>query len=82
MEIKVLDFTGKWCSTCINLDRMLESEVIPKYKSKVKFVKNFKSIDEFKPEYVELVDYNPHPPIKAALSVSGGYYKSRKTTKP
>ena len=39
MEIKVLDFTGKWCSTCINLDRILESEVIPKYKSKVKFVK-------------------------------------------
>ena len=39
MEINVLDFTGKWCSTCINLDRILESEVIPKYKSKVKFVK-------------------------------------------
>ncbi len=39
MDIKVLDFTGKWCSTCIVLDKVLESEVIPKYKNKVKFVK-------------------------------------------
>lgn len=39
MEIEVLDFTGKWCSTCIVLDKMLESEVIPRYKNKVKFVK-------------------------------------------
>ncbi|MEW6456271.1 MAG: thioredoxin family protein [Acidobacteriota bacterium] len=39
MEIKVLDFTGKWCSTCIVLDRLLESEIIPKYKDKVKFIK-------------------------------------------
>ena len=39
MEIKVLDFTGKWCSTCIVLDRIMESEIIPRYKNKVKFVK-------------------------------------------
>ena len=39
MEVKVLDFTGKWCSTCIILDRIMESEIIPKYKNKVKFVK-------------------------------------------
>lgn len=39
MEVKVLDFTGRWCSTCIVLDRVLESEIIPKYKNKVKFVK-------------------------------------------
>lgn len=39
MEVKLLDFTGKWCSTCIVLDRILKSEVIPKYKNKVKFVK-------------------------------------------
>jgi thioredoxin 1 len=39
MKIKVLDFTGKWCSTCIVLDRIMESEVIPKYKDKVEFVK-------------------------------------------
>ena len=39
MEVKVLDFTGKWCSTCIVLDRIMESEIIPRYKDKVEFVK-------------------------------------------
>jgi len=39
MEVKVLDFTGKWCSTCIVLDRIMESEIIPRYKNKIKFVK-------------------------------------------
>ena len=39
MEVKVLDFTGKWCSSCIVLDKMIESEIIPKYKNKVKFIK-------------------------------------------
>ena len=39
MEIKILDFTGKWCSSCIVLHKILESEIIPKYKNKVKFVK-------------------------------------------
>ena len=39
MEIKVLDFTGKWCSSCIVLDKIIETEIIPKYKNKVKFVK-------------------------------------------
>lgn len=50
----------------------------PRPFPEVRFVKNFKNIDDFKPEYPELVDYNPHPPIKAPLSVSGGYYQ-RKT---
>ena len=39
MEVKILDFTGKWCSTCIVLNRIMESEIIPKYKKKVEFVK-------------------------------------------
>jgi len=39
MKVKVLDFTGKWCSTCIILDKIMESEIIPKYKDKVKFIK-------------------------------------------
>ena len=39
MEIKIIDFTGKWCSTCIVLDKILEFEIIPQYKDKVKFVK-------------------------------------------
>ncbi len=41
----------------------------------IRFNHSFKTIDEFRPEYVELVNYNPHPPIKARLSVSGGYFK-------
>lgn len=39
MEIKVLDFTGKWCSTCQVIDKMIADEVIPKYKNKVQFIK-------------------------------------------
>ena len=45
---------------------------------KIKFIHEFKDIDQFKPEYVELIDYNPYPPIKAQLSVTGGYYKKKK----
>ena len=45
---------------------------------KIKFVHEFKDIDKFKPEYVELIDYNPYPPIKAQLSVTGGYYNKKK----
>lgn len=39
MEVKILDFTGKWCSTCVILDKVMKSEIIPKYRNKVKFVK-------------------------------------------
>jgi thymidylate synthase len=39
----------------------------------VNFSRSFDSLDSFKPEFVELKDYNPHPPIKAELTVSGGY---------
>lgn len=45
----------------------------PRQFPKVKFIKSFKSLDTFRPEFVELVDYNPHPPIKAELAVVGGY---------
>ncbi|MBI4226267.1 thymidylate synthase [Candidatus Roizmanbacteria bacterium] len=63
----------------IHIDQVKEQlKRKPRPFPKVKFIKNFKNIDEFKPEYVELVDYNPHPPIKASLSVSGGYYKENK----
>lgn len=41
----------------------------------IKFTQDFDSLESFKPEYVELVDYNPHPPIKAELTVAGGYNK-------
>jgi len=44
----------------------------------VKFNHSFKTIDDFKPEYVDLINYQSHSPIKASLSVSGGYYGKRK----
>jgi thymidylate synthase len=45
----------------------------PKPFPMVSFTKNFKTLDAFKPEYVTLENYNPHPPIKAELAVVGGY---------
>jgi len=44
----------------------------------IAFNKPFKTVDEFKTEYVQLNDYQFHPPIKAALSVSGGYFEKKK----
>lgn len=43
----------------------------------ISFNHPFKTIDEFKPEYVQLNNYEFHPPIKAALSVSGGYFEKK-----
>lgn len=34
-----------------------------------------KTLGEFRPKHVTLEGYNPHPPIKAELTVSGGYFK-------
>jgi len=45
---------------------------------KLSFNHNFKTIDEFRPEYVTLENYQSHPPIKALLSVTGGYYGRHK----
>lgn len=36
-------------------------------------------LDDFRPEMVILKDYNPHPTIKGALTVAGGYYDKTKT---
>lgn len=44
----------------------------------ISFTHPFKTVDEFKPEYVQLNNYQFHPPIKAALSVSGGYFNKKK----
>jgi thymidylate synthase len=41
----------------------------------VKFNHSFKTIDDFRPEFVDLIDYDPYPPIKAQLTVAGGFYK-------
>ena len=32
-----------------------------------------KDIDQFRPEHVQLLDYDPHPALKAELSVTGGF---------
>jgi thymidylate synthase len=47
----------------------------PKAFPSIKFTRDFKTLDEFKPEYVELVGYEPHAGIKAELTVAGGYNK-------
>jgi thymidylate synthase len=46
----------------------------------VKFNKKFESISDFKPEFVELENYQFHPTIKAKefLSVTGGYFGKKK----
>lgn len=35
-------------------------------------------IEDFKPEMIVLENYNPYPPIKAELTVAGGYYEKKK----
>lgn len=45
---------------------------------KIRFTKKFVNLDDFKPEYVELLNYQYHPPLKAPLSVSGGYIGRKK----
>ncbi len=49
----------------------------PKAFPTIKFTKNFKSIDDFRPEYVELVNYDPHPMLKAELTIAGGLYDKK-----
>lgn len=44
----------------------------------VSFNHDFNTVDDFKTEYVSLNEYQFHPPIKAALSVSGGYFEKKK----
>ncbi|KKW19875.1 MAG: Thymidylate synthase [Parcubacteria group bacterium GW2011_GWA2_51_10] len=41
----------------------------------LRFTHDFDSLEEFRPEYVELVGYDPHPSIKAELTIAGGYNK-------
>ncbi len=44
----------------------------PKDFPEVKLDSSVKEIDDFRPEHVELLGYDPHPPIKAELSPTGG----------
>ena len=43
----------------------------------ISFTHPFKTVEKFKTEYVQLNNYQFHPPIKAALSVSGGYFQKK-----
>jgi thymidylate synthase len=44
----------------------------------ISFNHDFKTVNSFKTKYVDLNNYEFHPPIKAALSVSGGYFDKKK----
>lgn len=52
----------------------------PKPLPTISFTRNFKTLDEFKPEYVKLSDYDPHAGIKAELTVAGGFNKKLHST--
>jgi thymidylate synthase len=56
-------------------------ERAPKPFPTISFTQDFKSLDEFRPEFVQLHNYDPHPTIKADLVVSGGYNKKLHGTK-
>jgi len=46
----------------------------PKPFPKVKIDPSVKKIDDFRPSHIELIGYDPHPSIKAELTVAGGLY--------
>ncbi len=48
---------------------------------KVKLNGKLKKLDDFKPEMVELIGYNPHKTIKAELTVAGGFFEEKKKKK-
>lgn len=47
----------------------------PKPFPTISFTQDFDSLESFKPEYVKLENYDPHPTIKAELTIAGGYNK-------
>lgn len=49
----------------------------PRAFPKVRIIGKLDKIEDFKPEMVELVGYDPYPPIKAQLTVSGGFYEGK-----
>lgn len=50
----------------------------PRPFPKIKILGKLNSIDDFTPDKIVLKDYNPHPPIKAELTVAGGFYEGKK----
>jgi thymidylate synthase len=49
----------------------------PKPFPRIEVDKSIKNIDDFTPDKVKLVDYDPHPSLKAELSVSGGFFEKK-----
>jgi thymidylate synthase len=50
----------------------------PKVFPTVSFSNNFKTLEEFKPEFVQLENYDPFPVLKGELTVAGGLYEGKK----
>ena len=45
----------------------------PKAFPKLVLSDEIKDLDSFRPEMVTLEDYDPHPPLKAKMTVAGGF---------
>lgn len=54
----------------------------PKEFPRVVLADGFDSLETFRTEHVVLEGYDPHPPIKAELTVAGGYNKDIHDAKP
>jgi thymidylate synthase len=50
----------------------------PRPFPKIKIKGKLNSIEDFTPDKIVLEGYNPYPPIKAELTVAGGYYEKKK----
>jgi len=53
----------------------------PKPLPTVKIDESVKTIDDFKPDKVQLIGYDPYPILKAELSVSGGFFEKTESSK-
>jgi thymidylate synthase len=52
----------------------------PKPFPTIKLDQTVKKLDDFRPEHVQLINYDSHPALKAELSVTGGFgtYEKKK----
>ncbi len=49
----------------------------PRPFPKIKIDPSVKKLEDFTPDKVTLIDYNPHPSIYAELTIAGGLYDKR-----
>lgn len=62
-----------------HIDQMKEQlKRDPRPFPKIRINRKLKSIDDFKIEDLELIEYDPHPALKGELTVAGGYYEKKK----